>query len=132
MANGAPRVPERYGNAMISGAASLVPIVTFAFWFSGQIASLATEQEVAEMIAAHTINGMHPQATEVVGELTEKLNASLALQYQSRIEALIKLQCENPQLRPQVEPAISNLIQEHDKVAAARYRRPSCIELGAV
>lgn len=116
---------------MINLFGSVIPIIMFLVYASTQLSGLASETEVANLIATHD-GGMHPSAEEAVGNVQGQLNSILANQIEVKIEKNLKIVCENPHLRDALESTIKGLIRDYNKVSDVRYVRPSCQQLGVV
>lgn len=122
---------QKYGvTYMINLFGSVIPIVMFLIYASTQISNLATQLEVQELIDTHNISDMHPAAQSAVNQVDRKIDSILLFQLEDRIEKQIRVVCQNPDLRGQLEGTIRGLIQQYNDISPRPYQRPTCAQLG--
>ena len=115
---------------MINLFGSIIPIILFIGLVYGKVATLATTDDVHQMLNVHANTEMHPLAKTAVGNVQYQLNTILAIQIEERIEKQLKIVCLNNDLRDALEPTIKQLIRSYDNVSATKYQRPACEQLG--
>jgi len=102
---------------------------------STAVAAIATKADITEVVDSRLEshqNGVHAVSDSRMKSMDSKLDMILADTQSDKIDGILKVICENPQLRPRLISGVLDREQEYHRLTGNRYDRPTCLDLGIV